>query len=132
MGEDLVDKVANNLIPACIGGLIVASVIGTAFKFWLGGIIAKGDKLENRVNELENKQMAKLEETLEAHIKEDRSAVTDAILGRIEKGVAQLTDRVGFFAETVSKHQAEIEANHNYVSNLDKSFQRHKEQQNAK
>ena len=129
--EELIDKAANTLFPAIIGGVIVSGFILTALKLWLGGIVAKNDKLADRVDDLENTRVVKLEDAIADHIKEDSSAEIMTELRYINGSINKLTDKVDRFSEASAKQQAEIVASHSYIENLDKSLQRHKEAKHA-
>ena len=112
-------------------GAVGGGSVGGVFYYLMRRILDRQDKLENEVKQLRDKELAEVKSDIKDHLKKDNGAVTSAVLGRIEGGVNKLSDKIDRFAESSAKQQAEIQANKDYIENIDKSLQRHKEMKHA-
>lgn len=107
---------------------MVGSVVGaiaSSLTIW-SNLRRPVDALKEKVDRLESDRMVKLERKMEQHCDSDKSQMILATLENLRGDVAKVDNKLDRIAEESARHDAKIEANAQYIKNLDNSFEKHK------
>jgi methyl-accepting chemotaxis protein len=126
------------LVGGGVAGSILATIIGLLLKIWINRITAESDSLKERVADLEDNRLKKIEKdaderfrnmerSFKDHLSADQTGQIATELKHLNGAVAKVSDKVDSIASMTSGQDERIKANAHYIKNLDTSFQRHKE-----
>jgi len=108
----------------------IAAVVGV----FVGRSVDKGkdaklDRLDRDVTQLKDERVVRVEARLD-RVEESGCVVGRQVLTQLEHAngmLMKLDHKLDRIAETTASQAAKIEANHDYIGNIDKSLQRHRE-----
>lgn len=140
----------DSLIGGGAAGLTVGGITLTVIKTWLNNLVQKNKELENKVSDLENRRinnlektldahLDKLEETVEKHIRDDKSQETLTEIKHISGYVSKLVDRQEIYSSDLAEVKTKAasleskqEADHLFITNINTALQKHKDLPHAK
>ena len=111
---------------------VLGSVLG-ALSSWLAikrAIHAPIAQLQEKVERLEREKIHSLSSDLNRHLSDDKSQRILTLLETIQANMSAMGSKIDRLCENTAKHDAQIEANRQYVANLDSAIQhiiQHKE-----
>ena len=110
---------------------VLGSVLG-ALSSWIAikrAIHAPLEQLQEKVDRLEREKIQSLSAEMSRHISDDKSQRILALLEGIQANMSAMGVKLDRLCEATARHDAQIEANRQYISNLDAAVQhmQHKE-----
>jgi hypothetical protein len=127
MEEFFAGKIFESLIGGGAGGAISISVMFFIGRWWIGGLIAEHKALRQEFEELKEERIKKIDTLVDEHIKEDSSAVIATKLDVISGNLTKLSGKVDIMNDSLVEARAEIKANAQFLTNVNKSLQYHKD-----
>lgn len=117
-----------NLIWWLMGEVLTGLLSGLASAATVGGVFYTiFSDLKKEIDRLKIERIDKLEQQFDEHIDKDCSQEIKAKLDTLIGQYSKVSDKLDTISSETSRMGEEIKATKLYVSNLDNSFQRHKE-----
>lgn len=125
----------SQLLAAGTGGGIVGGVVYMLINAYLNSRDKERDQLVNDVEKLsetirvlKDERVGKLEHKIEIHIENDKSQRILTTVEAIASRQGKIEDTMSMQAHNIATLLANDKARHEYIENIDKSFQAHKTQ----